>query len=75
MLIMDWKWTSAVLAALSVSPAAAQLSGWANNQINASICTWAQPRGTLCWLYRLNTFANAQQLLSFATLCILMEVN
>lgn len=38
-------WSSALLAALA-SPAVAQLSGWTNRQINASICTWQQPRGS-----------------------------
>lgn len=43
---MAWKWSTAVLAAVA-SPAAAQLSGWTDKQINATICTWSQPRAAL----------------------------
>lgn len=37
----------AALLALLLRPTQAQFSNWADNQINTTICTWAEPRGNI----------------------------
>jgi hypothetical protein len=56
-----------VLLALLLRPTQAQLNPWVADQINASICTWTEPRGIISQVHcRQRMIANgrSQPLLS-----------